>query len=105
MSNPLKRSNEDAKSIAKTMKLLEEDHLPQIFDDCLLDILSRLDHDDLDELSTVSSKMRTLSVLSRSKAVKVPAKELSILQATNAQIVIELCFPREDVFIDRLRGL
>lgn len=60
MSNPLKRSNEDAKSIAKTMKLLEEvnsnyspfqwynyqffqDHLPQIFDDCLLDILSRLD--------------------------------------------------------------
>lgn len=73
-----------------------QDHLTNLVDDCMLDILSRLDQwaifeknnflrllnysDDLDELSTLSMKIRKLSILSRSTAIKIKARKLSIWQ-------------------------
>ncbi|GMR55088.1 hypothetical protein PMAYCL1PPCAC_25292 [Pristionchus mayeri] len=54
-----------------------EEHLAE---DCLLDIFSRLDHDDLDELSTISTKMLQLANISRSSVIKLNASTCFVLQ-------------------------
>lgn len=78
---------------------------------------SGLFSDDLDEMATVSEKMHTFAGLSRSKAVKVQAKEMQIIQVgnfsfyekisdktnsqvTNKQFYIKICTENGDFSID-----
>ncbi|GMT01563.1 hypothetical protein PENTCL1PPCAC_23737, partial [Pristionchus entomophagus] len=49
-------------------------------DDCLLSIFARLDHNDLDQLSTVSRKMMRLSDISRTKCKLFEASKLLVSQ-------------------------
>ncbi|KAF8366377.1 hypothetical protein PRIPAC_84206 [Pristionchus pacificus] len=60
--------------------IYEEDYLSHLADDCLLDIFTRLDMNDLDEVATLSSKLCSLSAVARPKAVKLQASNLTITQ-------------------------
>ncbi|GMR56601.1 hypothetical protein PMAYCL1PPCAC_26796, partial [Pristionchus mayeri] len=55
-----------------------QDNFSGLNNDCLLDVLSRVDHNDLDEISTVSEKMFGLSNSARSRAVKIEANQLQV---------------------------
>ncbi|KAF8367884.1 hypothetical protein PRIPAC_85713 [Pristionchus pacificus] len=57
-----------------------EDHLSQLANDCLLDIFTRLDFNDLDEIATLSSKLCSVSALARPKAGKLQATKLIVSQ-------------------------
>ncbi|GMS81588.1 hypothetical protein PENTCL1PPCAC_3763, partial [Pristionchus entomophagus] len=77
-----------------------EDIVSSINDDILLDILSRLDHNDLDEIATVSEKMNLLSVTSRPRAVKLPAYKLMLNQTSDLEFdfVLQLAEHPNDKF-------
>ncbi|KAF8366326.1 hypothetical protein PRIPAC_84155 [Pristionchus pacificus] len=66
------------------------DHLSDLYDDCLLDILTRLDHNDLDEVSTLSKKIGTLSELARSKVGKFMATTLELEQVNHRRISVTM---------------
>ncbi|GMT01761.1 hypothetical protein PENTCL1PPCAC_23935, partial [Pristionchus entomophagus] len=57
-----------------------EDHLSKLPDDCIRDILERIDHADLDEAATLSRRLSDLSDSSRSKAQPAEAERLEIEQ-------------------------
>ncbi|GMR52005.1 hypothetical protein PMAYCL1PPCAC_22200, partial [Pristionchus mayeri] len=50
--------------------IAEEDHISNLPDDCLLEILKLCDHDDLDELSCISQRLYAITIQSRKHAVK-----------------------------------
>ncbi|GMR55148.1 hypothetical protein PMAYCL1PPCAC_25343, partial [Pristionchus mayeri] len=47
-------------------------------DDCLLDVLTRVDHNDLDAIAILSKRLHNLSNFARSKAVKVKSNKLHL---------------------------
>ncbi|GMS99130.1 hypothetical protein PENTCL1PPCAC_21305, partial [Pristionchus entomophagus] len=55
-----------------------EDKFSWLPTDCLLDIATRLDQEDLDELETTSAKMNAISARVRAKARKLMAEEMVI---------------------------
>ncbi|GMT01818.1 hypothetical protein PENTCL1PPCAC_23992 [Pristionchus entomophagus] len=57
-----------------------DDHFSELSDDCLMDILARVDHNDIDEFAILSQRMNSLSKLSRSKAIKLEADTLFFTQ-------------------------
>ncbi|GMR55152.1 hypothetical protein PMAYCL1PPCAC_25347 [Pristionchus mayeri] len=65
------------------------DYFSSLSDDCLLEVLARLDHNDLDEMEQLSKRMCKLSELSRPKAVKVEAAELYLLEGSEYKVEIE----------------
>ncbi|GMR54509.1 hypothetical protein PMAYCL1PPCAC_24704 [Pristionchus mayeri] len=66
------------------------DNLCNLPDDCLLDVFTRIDHDDLDELSTISRKMDRLSFVSRPKAVKASATHCTVMQVDQNEFEVEI---------------
>ncbi|GMT01988.1 hypothetical protein PENTCL1PPCAC_24162, partial [Pristionchus entomophagus] len=56
----------------------DEDLLSQLADDCLRDILARVDHNDLDQVASLSRRMRRISAISRSKAIMLEATSLIV---------------------------
>ncbi|KAF8358173.1 hypothetical protein PRIPAC_93168, partial [Pristionchus pacificus] len=78
-----------------------KDYLTQLTNDCLLDLFTRLDHSDLDEVAVLSARLSRLSVTSRPKARPNIATKLRIFsQARIASNCIEL---RREI-IDNLPG-
>ncbi|GMS83009.1 hypothetical protein PENTCL1PPCAC_5184, partial [Pristionchus entomophagus] len=65
---------------AELLAITEEDCFSELPRDCLLDILARINHDDLDEISTMNERMRRVSEKSRSKSVKIVAEKLVVAQ-------------------------
>ncbi|GMR55110.1 hypothetical protein PMAYCL1PPCAC_25305 [Pristionchus mayeri] len=63
-------------------------------DDCLIDIFARLDHTDLDEISTISGRLYELAEVSRSrsKVGSLKARRLLIAQINREEIVFEMSF-------------
>ncbi|GMR58181.1 hypothetical protein PMAYCL1PPCAC_28376, partial [Pristionchus mayeri] len=59
---------------------IQLDNFSQMPHDCLLDILERVDHNDLDEMCTLNRRFEELSILSRSRALKAKANDLVITQ-------------------------
>ncbi|GMT01757.1 hypothetical protein PENTCL1PPCAC_23931, partial [Pristionchus entomophagus] len=69
-----------------------EDFLSQLADDCVIDILSRIDHIDLDEFVTLSQRLSNISDSSRNRAVKIVASRLFLSQVTRNIFYVELNF-------------
>ncbi|KAF8369221.1 hypothetical protein PRIPAC_87050 [Pristionchus pacificus] len=57
-----------------------QDHFSNLSNDAIFDIFSRLTQNDLDEMSTLSNRMRMLTIASRSRALRVEATDLTIMQ-------------------------
>ncbi|GMR57425.1 hypothetical protein PMAYCL1PPCAC_27620 [Pristionchus mayeri] len=64
----------------RRVRRVQEDNISQLSEDCLLDIMTRLDQFDLEEMETVSEKVRDLTRYAHSKARTVEASELTITQ-------------------------
>ncbi|GMR55153.1 hypothetical protein PMAYCL1PPCAC_25348 [Pristionchus mayeri] len=58
------------------------DVLSELSNDCFLDVLSRVDHNDLDEMEQLNRRMCRLAEYSRSKAAKIQASELFLMEGT-----------------------
>ncbi|GMR57427.1 hypothetical protein PMAYCL1PPCAC_27622, partial [Pristionchus mayeri] len=84
MRNSRKQANAKNDSMGKLPKRrprrMREDQISILSEDCLLDIMTRLDQFDLEEMETVSEKVRDLTRYAHSKARTVEASELTITQ-------------------------
>ncbi|GMR62877.1 hypothetical protein PMAYCL1PPCAC_33072, partial [Pristionchus mayeri] len=67
-------------TMAESREASDVDYLMRLPNDCLRDIMERLDQFDLDELEQTCSGLRDLSLNSRSRARKIEAAELSVSQ-------------------------
>ncbi|GMR51864.1 hypothetical protein PMAYCL1PPCAC_22059, partial [Pristionchus mayeri] len=78
-------------------------HLTELPDDCSLNVLSRLDHNDLDEIETTSKKMRLISDVARKNALKTPATSLLVKQR-NPQLLYFIMRIGEDSYTLQFNG-
>ncbi|GMT01815.1 hypothetical protein PENTCL1PPCAC_23989 [Pristionchus entomophagus] len=66
--------------VAQLQLNFSDDLFSQLSDDCPMDILARVDHNDIDEIAILSQRMNNLSKLSRSNAIKLEAECLMFSQ-------------------------
>ncbi|GMS87520.1 hypothetical protein PENTCL1PPCAC_9695 [Pristionchus entomophagus] len=86
-------SEECALNEAKRTKLSihgEADQISTLPDDIVSDIITRLDHYDLDQVAMLSRRLYVFSHAARSKARKLDAKELQIFKASHGKQCIHL---------------
>ncbi|GMR57428.1 hypothetical protein PMAYCL1PPCAC_27623, partial [Pristionchus mayeri] len=91
-----KRAFDSEDSLHKNIKFgsdsssIKEDCMSQLPGDCLLDVMRRLDKFDLEEIESLSSRLRDLSRYSHSKASVYEAYELTIAQRNADNFYFEI---------------
>ncbi|GMT02043.1 hypothetical protein PENTCL1PPCAC_24217 [Pristionchus entomophagus] len=76
------------------------DLLSRLPNDCLMEIFARLDHNDHDEVATLSRRMCTLSDGSRSRCAKILVFGLEILQERRRELHFTMRLPRQKIFLE-----
>ncbi|GMR50679.1 hypothetical protein PMAYCL1PPCAC_20874, partial [Pristionchus mayeri] len=85
-----RRGEDGEKTKEMRLQCRFRDHFSELPNDCVIDVLTRVNHDDLDEIGAISKKLGELSIICRSKAVKEQCSSLFIAQESATHVFLNI---------------